>query len=323
VVSSQAEFYFSLGGLGIRLQFDGVDAEPYRSFLEDLAPFEAPEGDAELLFHIRPVARAPGLKVDEKLAGELWARFHRFPFDDRPEDRLRVQLKFVRDFLGDPGVGQVLEHGAEWDCEKVLVSLATPGPSLYFFEEGRVEVFRHERRDRQAGHHLMSLFFQVLSAALCTKDGLLVHATGIGLEGRGYAFLGLSGAGKSTVGKLSPGALLADDGLIMRKVDGAFRLFPTPFCQQKTGGRWQKGVELGSALLRKILFLEQAADHGLEPVPAPEAALKFLQHYIHYFQLFPDTLARAAFETVARLVGEHPVKTLRFRKDKAFWDLLI
>jgi hypothetical protein len=321
-VVAAPEKAYVLGGLRIGLRFDGIDPEPYRSFFDELSPFEGAAGDAGLLFRVRPAKKKPGPGIDEPLARALWAPNFRFPFEERPTDRLRVQLKQVSGFLGDPEVARVFEKGSRAGWDRVFVAPSIHGPTVFFSEEGRVEVFRHGAGNRLAGPSLMSVFFQVLSAALCSCDGLLVHGTGIAKAENGYAFLGLSGAGKTTVGRLSPGALFADDGLILRRVNGEHRVYTTPFCQQKTESKWEDGLALGSAPLRNLLFLEQSEEHRLEEMSGPEAALMLLQHYIHYFRLFPDTLARAAFRTVTDLVRAVPPKRLHFRRDEGFWKLL-
>ncbi|MCU0723758.1 MAG: hypothetical protein MUC63_09125, partial [Planctomycetes bacterium] len=47
-----------------------------------------------------------------------------------------------------------------------------------------------------------------------------------------------------------------------------------------------------------------------------------LQHYVHYYRSFPAAAAAQAFRTVESLVRSCPVRTLRFRKDAEFWDVI-
>ena len=62
---------------------------------------------------------------------------------------------------------------------------------------------------------------------------MLFHSSGIVQDGRGTLFAGVSGAGKTTVSRLwlsEPDvSLLNDDRIIIRKRDGAFWMYSTPW----------------------------------------------------------------------------------------------
>jgi hypothetical protein len=60
---------------------------------------------------------------------------------------------------------------------------------------------------------------------------IMIHASGVSYEGRGYLFSGISGSGKSTMAKLwdIPGVkIIHDDRLIVRKEDMGYMMFNTP-----------------------------------------------------------------------------------------------
>lgn len=68
---------------------------------------------------------------------------------------------------------------------------------------------------------------------LARGAGAILHGCGISREGRGVVFAGESGAGKSTLSRLwaqKKGVeLLSDDRVIVRRQNGLFRLYGTPW----------------------------------------------------------------------------------------------
>jgi hypothetical protein len=316
------ERHFRIGGLSIRLSFEGIEPESVREFLDYVEPFASAAEGPDLAVRLRRIRRGSGAPPGEALARAVWATFHRFPFEAHPADLFILRMRTLRAFLGAPEVRETLDEAEARGFGAVYLAPSERGPVVVFPLEGRGEVFLAGRGGALESAHLTSVLFQVLSAALACRGGLLVHGSGIVRGGAAYAFVGLSGAGKSTVGRLSEGALLSDDGLILRRTDEGFRAYAAPFCQQRDGEPWKAGVAAGSAPLGGLFFLEKAAEHRLEPVPGPEAALKILQHFVHYYRLLPDEAATSAFRTVEALVKSCPVKTLHFRKDAEFWDVI-
>ena len=76
------------------------------------------------------------------------------------------------------------------------------------------------------------------SVALPLLNGIMVHGVGINRRGVGLLFLGLSGAGKTTVAQLSdPAEVIADDGIILEHKEGDYFLATTPFDQLSSCSR--------------------------------------------------------------------------------------
>lgn len=321
--SSGERFSCSLGGLNVSFVFEGVGGGVFEGFHAFLEPFRTDVSTADLRVRVRPVEPAPGpVEAEEDLARALWAPMHRFPGEERAEHWLPIRLRHARKFAGRPEVESLYRRCAETGWHEVLAFFGDRGPSIHFPGRGEAEIFLRPPVRALDASHLQARLFQILSAELATRDGLLVHGSAVVLSGKSHVFLGLSGAGKSTAGRLAGGPLFADDGLILRRVRGAFRAFATPFCQQKESEAWLEGIALGSAPIRGLHFLDQAKEHALSPVPGPEAALMILQHYIHYYRLLPDRPAENAFCTACALVKEHPVQTLHFRKDPGFLAII-
>ncbi len=119
---------------------------------------------------------------------------------------------------------------------------------------------------------------------LSRGEGVEVHALGlVDEDGSGYLFLGHSGAGKSTTARLwrsEPGVkLLSDDRIILRKKDGQFWMYGTPW-------HGDAGVSSpGCAPLSALFLLEQAPANKIVSLPGAQAAAElfarsFVPHYL-------------------------------------------
>jgi len=104
--------------------------------------------------------------------------------------------------------------------------------------------------------------------------GVMVHAAGVAYQGKGYLFLGRSGAGKTTIANLwqqQPGALvLNDDKVIIRIEKDGYRIYGTP---------WHGEGGLASphnVPLKHVFLLEQAKSNHLSTLSTTESILKLI-----------------------------------------------
>ncbi len=105
------------------------------------------------------------------------------------------------------------------------------------------------------------------------NKGLLVHSAGIELNGKGFIFPGKSGAGKSTLTHQLAGQdhfeLLSDDRMIIRKIDGSFQAFGTPW-------PGEAGIAVNKSVpLEGLFFIHHADENRVEPI-APKIAVERL-----------------------------------------------
>jgi hypothetical protein len=85
----------------------------------------------------------------------------------------------------------------------------------------------------------VGMFLRLLASLLLpSRRGLLIHASGVVVQGEGLVFLGESGAGKTTTARRvgREGALRIADDLAILRVDGERRISVEP-CQFDRGGR--------------------------------------------------------------------------------------
>lgn len=122
---------------------------------------------------------------------------------------------------------------------------------------------------------LQYLDIVIFSNWLAKYHDLILHASGFALQGEGYCFLGDSGAGKSTLvrdlAKAENLTVLGEDQIVLRKIDGQFMVFGTP---------WHERIDLCSPIgvpLKKIFFLNRKAPVLLSTLNGFDAVVRILQ----------------------------------------------
>ncbi|OGW55345.1 MAG: hypothetical protein A2Y81_00820 [Nitrospirae bacterium RBG_13_43_8] len=104
--------------------------------------------------------------------------------------------------------------------------------------------------------------------------GALIHAAGLGFNGRGYIFPGKSGAGKSTLTRQfahrNDFEFLSDDRIAVRKIDNQLNIFGTPW-PGDAGIALNKSVNLSG-----IFFITQANYNRIEEIKPQKALEKLL-----------------------------------------------
>jgi len=172
------------------------------------------------------------------------------------------------------------------------------------------------RRETDAGTRVLNpvlypLDQLLLVHILARNQGALIHASGIALRGNGYIFPGASGAGKSTLSKLLSGLknmeLLSDDRMAVRKIDGRFSSYGTPWSGDL-------GVAASkSAPLSGIFFTRQGLTHRIKKVGRKQAFEKLLP--VTSIPWYDRSLVTEMLTFVEELVTSVPAYELCFKKD--------
>jgi hypothetical protein len=109
----------------------------------------------------------------------------------------------------------------------------------------------------------------LLMYILARRQGALLHAAGIDINGRGYIFPGKSGAGKSTITRqfaaLGDKGLLSDDRIVARKIDDDFKAYGTPW-PGDAGIACNKSMPLAG-----IFFINHGSANGIKEITPQEA----------------------------------------------------
>lgn len=146
------------------------------------------------------------------------------------------------------------------------------------------------------------------------RGGLVVHASGVELDGAALLFAGVSGAGKSTLAALWARArrrprarVLSDDRLVLRPHARGFWAWGTPW-----HGSGRYGSPLGRPL-RAVFFLEQARLAGVRRLGAAEAAARLFA--LSFPPLWERATVARALDTCARVAERVACHELRFPPD--------
>jgi hypothetical protein len=166
--------------------------------------------------------------------------------------------------------------------------------------------------------HVIYDFLQVLliNYFALRKQGVFTHSIGVkDLDGAGMLFNGQSGAGKSTTARLwhrhSKAMVLNDDRIIVRKVNGKFIMYGSPWHGEFSDYLVSR---IESAALKRIFFIHHAPENIAAQVSSKQA------FNLLYSALFPTFWDRIFLENTAEfceeLVKTVPSCSLGFVNDK-------
>lgn len=150
-----------------------------------------------------------------------------------------------------------------------------------------------------------------------TRQGFVLHAAGLARDGEAYIFFGHSGAGKSTVCELSPGAtLLSDDLVLIMREGDRFLASTTPF----RGTLPQGAKEKGFYPMARAFRLHQSREVSTTPLPTGLAVAEILS----CCPFISDSTKRLSglLPLIEEFCKTVPVGELHFRKDSSFWDVI-
>ncbi len=161
-------------------------------------------------------------------------------------------------------------------------------------------------------------FLRVVYAWFCLDhDALLLHASGVIRKGRGYVFFGPSGSGKTTITRLSQEhTILSDDIVVIRKQDDRWRVYGVPF-----RGEFPEAPRTNAAAeIQGIFALAKDTTHWTAAMPTPEAIARLSACVPFVIKRRDD--ARRVTDTCAAMNAARPVRTLHFRRDAQFWEVI-
>jgi hypothetical protein len=152
---------------------------------------------------------------------------------------------------------------------------------------------------------------------LSAEGGFLLHASSVVRNGRAFLFTGPSGAGKTTIVGLAPSdvTLLTDEISYVRKTDGGYFAFGTPF----SGDRQEAG-EQTSAPIAAVYRLEQGVENDQERL-GPAAAVRALMRNMLFFTVDAQ-LSRCMLDAACDFATAVPAFRLTFAPDSRVWSTI-
>lgn len=147
---------------------------------------------------------------------------------------------------------------------------------------------------------------------LVKSKGLMLHACGIALDGKGYLFIGPSGSGKTTVASLSPSpSVLSDEFICVRKNKKFYSIYGTPW----------RGTGNGPVKLEKIFFLIKARENSFQRLPPPAALRETLPNILYSF--IDQEIMGWVLDTTTDMICQVPSYLMRFSLNCPIWELIL
>jgi len=204
------------------------------------------------------------------------------------------------------------------EIETLASSKKSEGSFACEFEGANVVADADSARFTGVRHEyaLDSLLRMLLSWKLLPETGFLLHAATVIRNGQAYVFSGRSGAGKSTVASLSPsGSVFTDEISLLKRVDGKWRAFGTPFW-----GEFRADGTNCSAPLAGIFRLLQSPENRVEPLRPAELVKALLPCVLFFSSRVGDH--QRLLEILATTSREVPGYNLQFQKNRSFWEVI-
>ena len=155
------------------------------------------------------------------------------------------------------------------------------------------------------------------AVSLAKRGGFLVHAASVERNGQAYLFPGKSGAGKTTIARLSTdGRVLSDEISAIRRVGSQFHCFSTPFWGDLVPTR----EENLSAPVAGVFFPVQATQAKRTRLTPAQAASQLLESIV-LFGANP-ALTENVLETACDFAHATDSALLHFRPDPSFWSCI-
>jgi hypothetical protein len=274
------ETRFSIGGVVIGLSGDPSAGAPhledgYREFLTDAEP--------DVVLHICPgdLPRLSGWQL---------------AFDSGGVFRLYRGERLCAVTLSSPAMQGVYQ-----------VAILSPD-----FSEGEIYSVPCHWAPQQSCFPLGYPLAEIIMAGVLGQGmGVLMHACAFSDGEAGFLFAGTSGSGKSTMAGIwgrQPGiVLLSDDRVILRRHDGEFWIYGTP---------WHGNARAAAAVrapLSKVFILHHGRENVTVPLAPPQAASAL---FVRSFPPFWDASGVAAsLQLLGEVVESAPCLQLDFLPD--------
>lgn len=149
------------------------------------------------------------------------------------------------------------------------------------------------------------------------RDGLLFHGAGLINGNQGYIFFGPSESGKTTVTCLSPQCtVLGDDLIMLRKVNGYFTVYASPFNVRTE----QIRLTNDQAHIQGFYRLRQDRKTFIKEMNPAKAVSELLSSAPLIDQNYPGSLK--ALDLCHQIVQQIPCFDLHFTRDDSFWSCI-
>jgi len=153
---------------------------------------------------------------------------------------------------------------------------------------------------------------------LSMRNGALIHAAGVEVKGKGLIFPGKSGAGKSTLCHLLSGEgdirLLSDDRVIVRKEEGRFLAYGTPW-------PGEAGIASNKRIpLHGLMFLKKGTQNSIKRISRSDTLEKLMP--VTSIPWFDAPVMEEILELCGTLSSAISAYELEFKPDAGAADVI-
>ncbi|HEB12493.1 MAG TPA: hypothetical protein ENI11_02325 [Actinobacteria bacterium] len=334
-----------IGGIKIRIKFHRAD----RGLADDYKHFEIAEGTHDAVLNVTTVHPSVNPLDSEKnlsLTSSVTQMFlreydHRFPkWDKMISDTASEQIFAHRDkvfgALQNHHLRSWLEKYTEPSNKDIFLyplfldSLPSNNAGILCADRKtwHAELFIDKRISEIRDMFSQALYI-LLSLLVHAQRGLLLHACGVASIRGTDLFLGSSGAGKTTVAKLSKSRfIMGDDGIILRKAEHRddFIAHPTPWLQYKSAaghGMHTNNAHDGiNSSVRRLFFIKHGETLTVTKRSKAEAVRDIFLHLIHFAKYLDKQSAATTFRVCAQLLNSAPAYEMVFARKSVLWPAL-
>ena len=147
--------------------------------------------------------------------------------------------------------------------------------------------------------------------AASKRRGLILHGSAVAWDGRGLAFIGPSGAGKTTIARLfleeTKAEILNDERIFLWRHESGWRVSGTPWA-----GMLRKASSL-SVPLARIFFLKKGPQNQIASLPPLSVATRLVSE--SFLPLWDRDGMEGVSELSGKISGEVPCAEFEFLKD--------
>jgi len=147
------------------------------------------------------------------------------------------------------------------------------------------------------------------------KGDIMIHASGVNYDGRGYLFSGVSGKGKTTMAKLwnNEGArVIHDDRLILRKTENGYIIHNTPVYNND---------EPKESPLDRVFLIDHGKENEISPVGGALSVSMVMANCIQH--TWNTEIISRLLDSVSKMCSSVPASMLSFKPDKSIVDYIL
>ncbi|NOZ63437.1 MAG: hypothetical protein GXO71_00555 [Caldiserica bacterium] len=311
--------YVNIGGVTIQVK-SCLDTFPQKELSRIFHGYISPPATPEIVMEIHGIKSGRERTDIPSLLEPVYEYFldiyNKFPRESNPEKEALQDTLYLTSFLTLPSFREVLEQQGKGEFSiqithgGVVIVDTVHNVAKYFLNLGSTPPLS---RSLEAG-----LYF-TCSILLPSFKGMILHGAGFHHKEAGYVFLAPSRGGKTTISRSLKGeGILADDGVVVRKLNGEFRVFGSPWRQNT----WAETIKEDSYLhhypLKAIFFLKK---EGTPVKLAPgEAMGKTLLHFVQCLRYNTNHMCRLVFNLCGEIFSAIPAYTICFEEKKLSWE---